>query len=131
MIVSITRLRLRSARFLVPFILYSLRSIRQAKRSDGNLSTDTLRDKQGAYWTRTVWRDEPSMRTFMMSGAHRQAMPKLLDWCDEAALVHWEQDSATVPEWADAHRRLVTQGRRSKVRQPSAAHDTLDFPPPR
>jgi len=90
-----------------------------------------MRDRHGAYWTRSLWRDAASMRSFMTSGAHQHAMPKLLDWCDEAALVHWDQDTAALPEWDEGHRRLVTHGRRSKVRHPSPAHDTLDYPPPR
>jgi len=131
MIISVTRLRLRSLRFLVPFIVYSFRSMRQVKRSPGNIDADAMRDQHGGFWTRSVWRDVESMRAFMTSGAHRQAMPKLLDWCDEAALVHWEQDTPALPEWDEAHRRLVTQGRRSKVRHPSPAHETLDVPVPR
>jgi len=131
MIISVTRLRLRSLRFLVPFIVYSFRSMRQVKRSPGNIAADAMRDQHGGFWTRSVWRDVESMRAFMTSGAHRQAMPKLLDWCDEAALVHWEQDTPALPEWDEAHRRLVTQGRRSKVRHPSPAHETLDVPVPR
>jgi len=131
MIISVTRLRLRSLRFLVPFIVYSFRSMRQVKRSPGNIAADAMRDQHGGFWTRSVWHDVESMRAFMTSGAHRQAMPKLLDWCDEAALVHWEQDTPALPEWDEAHRRLVTQGRRSKVRHPSPAHETLDVPVPR
>ena len=130
MLISVTRLRLRSFRFLLPFIVYSLRSMGQAKRSPGNLTADAMRGQDGSFWTRSVWQDIESMRAFMTSGAHKQVMPKLLDWCDEAALVHWEQDSATLPEWGEAHRRLVTQGRRSKVRHPSPAQETLDFPAP-
>ena len=130
MFVSITRLRLRSARFLLPFVVYALRSMRQAKRSPGNVVTDAMRDRQGGYWTRSVWRDEAAMRAFMMSGVHRRAMPKLLDWCDEAAVAHWEQESVTLPDWEEAHRRLVTQGRQSKVRHPSPGHETLDIPAP-
>jgi len=131
MTVSVTRLHLRSARFFLPFVVYALRSIRQAKRSQGNRAVDTVRDPRGGFWTRSVWADPASMRAFMMSGPHRQAMPKLLDWCDEAALVHWEQESAVLPAWDEAHRRLVTQGRPSKVRHPSAAHESLDYPEPR
>lgn len=70
------------------------------------------------------------MRTFMMGGAHRQAMPKLLDWCNEAALVHWEQDSAQLPAWDEGHRRLIAEGRRSKVRHPTPAQDALNYPAP-
>jgi hypothetical protein len=129
--VSVTRLRLRSARFLLPFIVYSLRSMRQAKRSPGNVAADAVRDPHRGFWTRSVWRDVESMRAFMTSGVHQQVMPKLLDWCDEAAVVHWEQEHADLPGWEDAHRRLVTQGRQSKVRHPSPAQATLDFPAPR
>jgi len=75
--------------------------------------------------------DVESMRAFMTSGVHKQVMPKLLDWCDEAAVVNWEQEGTGLPDWKEAHRRLVTQGRQSKVRHPSPAQATLDFPPPR
>jgi len=130
MTVSVTRLKLRSPRFLLPFIVYALRSARQAKRSSGSVATEVTRDRHGAFWTRSVWTDQASMRGFMMAGVHRTAMPKLLDWCDEASLVHWEQDHATLPEWDTAHRRLVSEGRPSKVRHPSPAHESLEFPPP-
>jgi hypothetical protein len=131
MVVSVTRLRLRSARFLLPFIVYSFRSMRQARRSAGNVAADAMRDEHGGFWTRSVWRDLDSMRAFMMSGAHKHAMRKLLEWCDEAALVHWEEERGVLPGWEDAHRRLVTDGRRSKVRHPSPGQEAYDFPAPR
>lgn len=130
MFLSVTRLRVRSPRYLLPFFWYSLRSAHQARRSPGNVATDLLRDRHGGYWTRSVWTDERSMRAFMTSGSHRGVMPRLLDWCSEAAVVHWEQESPTPPAWAEAHRRLVTEGRASKVRHPSAAQASLGYPPP-
>ena len=130
MYIAITRLRLRSVRYVIPFIVATMRSARQAKRSAGHVASDLLRDAHGAYWTRSVWDNEGSMRGFMTSGAHRQAMPKLLDWCNEAALVHWEQDSGQLPDWNEAHRRLIAQGRRSKVRYPAPAQETFDIPSP-
>src|SRR5215467_6613921 len=114
-VVSITRLRVRSWRYLVPFLYFALRSARQAKQSTGILHVSLLRDAQLTFWTRTVWTTEAAMKAFMMSGAHRQVMPHLLDWCDEAALVRWTQESDAEPEWSDAHRRLQQQGRPSKV----------------
>jgi hypothetical protein len=62
------------------------------------------------------------MKSYMLSGAHRQVMRRLLDWCDEAAVVHWVQESAQPPEWSEAHQRLQEQGRASKVNYPSADH---------
>jgi hypothetical protein len=67
----------------------------------------------------------------MMSGPHRQVMPRLLDWCDEAALVHWRQDTDRERDWYEAHQRLQQEGRLSKVRYPSLAHERFDIPRPR
>ena len=53
-----------------------------------------------------------------------------LDWCNEAALVHWEQGSAELPAWDEGHRRLIAEGRRSKVRHPTPAQDALNYPAP-
>ncbi len=80
-----------------------------------------MRDPGNAFWTVTAWEDEAAMRSFRGSGAHMKAMPKLLDWCDEASVAHWEQEGAELPLWSEAHRRMVAEGRLSKVRRPSAA----------
>ena len=119
--VSITRLRVRSWRYVPGFLIQSLRAALQAKRATGNLAVSVLRDADRAFWTRTVWRDEAAMRAFMQSGVHRQVMARLPEWCDEAALAHWVQDRDEPPSWADAHRRLQQEGRRSRVSQPSEA----------
>ncbi len=124
-VVSITRLRVRAWRFLPSFFVAALRSARQAARSEGNLETKLLRDANRVFWTATVWRDEPSMKAFMQAAPHGAAMRRLLEWCDEAALVRWTQDDAAVPPWPEAHARMQRDGRRSKVHHPSAAHDAF------
>ena len=129
-IVSITRLRVRSWNFLVPFLFYALRSSRQAKRSPGNLAVSLLRDRDRTFWTRTVWTTESAMKNFMLAEPHRRAMRKLLEWCDEASLVRWEQPDNSEPEWHEAHRRLQSEGRRSKVNHPSPAHENFQIRPP-
>ena len=58
-------------------------------------------------------------------------MAKLVNWCDEASVVHWNQESRTLPGWHEAHRRMVTEGRRSKVNHPSSAHEAYKIPPPK
>jgi len=57
-------------------------------------------------------------------------MPRLLEWCDEASIVHWLQESAELPSWDEAHRRIQQEGRRSKVNHPSAAHLAYEIPSP-
>ena len=93
----------------------------QAQRADGCLGVTVRRTKGAVYWTMTVWRDDAALRAFMLSGAHRQAMPKLIKWCDEASLAHWQQDTDTLPAWDEGERRLATEGRLSKVAHPSPA----------
>lgn len=130
-IVSITRLRVRSWLYLAPFLFYALRSSRQAKHSPGNLAVSLLRDIDLTFWSCTVWTAESTMKGFMLAGVHRNAMQKPLEWCDEAALVRWEQESDQQPTWDEAHRNLQAQGRRSKVSHPSRAHESFKIRPPR
>jgi len=129
--VSITRLRVRSWRSLPSFFIQTFRSARQAKVAPGNLAVSVLRDAHLAFWTRTVWSEEAAMRSFMLSGAHRGGMPRLVEWCDEAAVAHWTQDAREPPSWPESHRRLQQQGRRSKVNHPSGAQLRFEIPEPR
>jgi hypothetical protein len=106
--------------YLPQFIWYSLRSARQAERARGFLGGRIAREAGNAFWTVTAWTDEAAMREYRGSGAHQKAMPKLLDWCDEASIVHWQQPSAELPDWQESYRRMVAEGRSSKVNHPSA-----------
>jgi hypothetical protein len=118
-LIAVTRLRLRSSRYLVPFLWYAIRSQRQARRAEGNLGTD-VRHAKGAFWTLTVWRDRAAMRAYMLAGAHRVVMPRLQTWCDEASVADWEHDAP--PPWAEAETHLAQHGRVSAVKYPSPAH---------
>ena len=71
------------------------------------------------------------MKAFMLAMPHRKAMEKLAEWCDEAAVVHWTQENAELPGWHEAHRRLVVEGRRSKVKHASAEHEAYRIAPPK
>lgn len=129
--ISITRLRVRSWRYLPMFAFYAFESAREASRAQGNLTTALLRDRRNTYWTGTVWTSDAAMKDFMLSGSHRQAMPKLLEWCDEAAIVHWTQETPELPPWQEACVRLQLEGRKSKVNHPSPTHIAHKFPEPR
>jgi hypothetical protein len=54
-----------------------------------------------------------------------------MHWCDEASVARWTQDSAELPNWQEAHRRMQAEGRPSKVSFPSAAHQQFQIPPPK
>ena len=129
--VSITRLRVRSWRFMPGFAVYTFRSVRQARAAAGNLATRLLADRRNTFWTATAWASEAAMREFMLAGAHGKAMRKLLEWCDEAAVVHWNQEGAQLPTWQEAWTQLQREGRKSKVLYPAPAHLAQQFAPPR
>ena len=97
-IVSVTRLHLRSVRFLPAFFWYSNKSARQAKKTAGNLGVNLRKTNGLAFWT----------------------MQKLPYWCDEAAFADWEQDSSQRPSWEEAAQRLGASGRLARVLYPSA-----------
>ena len=90
-----------------------------------------MREAGNVFWTLTVWSDAKAMEKYRTADAHRAAMPKLLNWCDEASLGHWTQDSADVPTWSEAHERMVREGRASKVNHPTARHVAHELPAPR
>jgi hypothetical protein len=119
-LISVTRLRVRSRRFLLPFFWYTLRSFRQARESPGNLGVK-LRKNQGlAFWTLTLWNNEEAMRAFRDGSPHREAMRKLAYWCDEASFAHWNQDSGeTFYPWNLAAQRLQANGKLGRVLHPS------------
>ncbi len=130
-VISITRVRVRSWRFLPAFFLSVMRVGRQAAAAQGNLAVRIFADKHNTFWTATSWNSEAEMRAFMLAQPHGPAMRKLLNWCDESSLVRWTQAEATLPEWAVAHRRLIAEGRPSKVNYPTAAHTAHTPAPPK
>jgi hypothetical protein len=118
--ISVTRLRIRRKRYLPAFFLHFFLSKRQLRRSDGFVEGYTALGRGFVFWTVTAWRDEQSMRAYRRVDAHLRAMPKLMDWCDEAAVATL-QDAVEPPEPAEAAGRLQLDGRISKVRFPSPA----------
>jgi hypothetical protein len=128
--ISVTRLRVRSIVYLPQFFWYTIRSIRQAERSSGFLGGGLLRNSKNVFWTVTAWKDEVAMNAYRTGGAHRRAMPKLIHWCDEAAVLHWTQESAEIPIWQELHRRMVEEGRLSKVNHPSPDQASKHIPAP-
>lgn len=131
MFVSLTRLRVRSFRFLPAFVMHTYRSLRQVKRAVGFKGGALLADRRWTFWTMTVWDSQESMRRYMTAGSHRTAMPHLLDWCDEASVVHWDQPGVSLPSWIEADKLMREKGRPSKVRNPSPQHATLSYRVPR
>ena len=121
MLAAVTRLQLRSWRFLIPFMIHASRSQKQAARSAGCLGVATRKTRGLAFWTLTMWESDATLRTFLSAKPHRDAMPKLSPWCDEAAAYHWQVETRELPSWDVAGQKLLQQGRLLRVRHPSQA----------
>ena len=129
-VIVFTRLRLKDASLTDEFFTDALAAIEQAQKADGNLGVGALADANNAWWTVTSWGERRQMRSYVGGEPHRTIMSHLDRYCDEATFVDWEQDSPDLPDWPTGWRRLVDGGTAGQLSQPSAAHQTRDFPAP-
>jgi hypothetical protein len=120
--VSITRLRVRNIFYLPLFMLHAMRTMMQAQRAEGVVGVDTRFEKNNVVWTKTVWADEKVMKDYRGSGAHQIAMRLLSTICSEASVARWQQEGMELPSWEEAHRRMLSEGKLSKVKYPSPLH---------
>ena len=104
-------------------------SVKELKSSSGLLNGKELIDKKLTFWTITIWEDEESMKRFRGSLSHRNAMQQLPKWCNEASYHHWVQEDNECPNWTTVSDKLFSEGKLSKVRNPSNAQITNQFPP--
>ena len=127
--VSVTRLRVKSLFFLISFMKANEASVKEIKVSKGLLKGKELIDKKLTFWTVTIWENEEFMKKFRGSIAHRNAMQQLPFWCNEASYHHWTQEDNEFPSWDTISKKLFSEGRLSKVRNPSKAQIENRFPP--
>ncbi len=120
--VSITRLRVRSILLMPLFALHAMRTMTQAQKAAGVLGVETRFEPGNVVWTKTIWQDEAAMKGYRNTGAHQIAMRLLADLCSEAAYARWQQPTPALPTWEEAHQRVLTEGKLSKVKHPSPLH---------
>lgn len=128
--VSVTRLHVRSPLHLPAFLWNVALTTWQSVNTPGFLGGKLLKDTNQTYWTMTAWEEAAAMKIYRNSGAHRNVMPRIQDWCDEAAVVHWQQEDSNLPDWEEAYRRMLANGFSTKLSQPSPAHLQRDIPKP-
>lgn len=127
--VSVTRLRVKSLFFLFSFMRANEASVKELKSSSGLLMGKELIEKKLTFWTITLWENEESMKRFRGSSSHKNAMKYLPKCCNEASYHHWVQEENEIPNWTTISDKLFSQGKLSKVRNPSNAQITNQFPP--
>ena len=130
-LISVTRLRLASARHLPRFVWLSWRAARQARRAPGFRGLRLLADRRLAFWTATAWADLASLKSYRAAGAHRAAMPAMAGWCDEGAVVRFNGRLDALDDWPALHACLLAEGEPTPLPRPSAAQVERDWAPPR
>ena len=122
-LISGTRFRIRSPLYLIMVGWHSYWSYKQLSRADGFLDSKFLRETNwSVFWSVTAWKNKSCMNCYKNIGAHRQAMPWLSLMCNEASLVHWEQEDATLPDWQTVRKRMLENGRFYNLSNPSKNH---------
>jgi hypothetical protein len=129
-VIVVTRLRLKDPALFDDFFTDAVAAIEQAQKSDGNLGVDALADADNAWWSVSAWQERRPMQSYVRGEPHQTIRSKIDHYCDEATFVDWEQDSPDLPDWQTNWRHLVADGLAAVLTQPSAAHQTRDFPAP-
>lgn len=129
-LVSVTRLHLKSPMYVPAWLWHTAQSTWQIINTPGFVGGELVVDKYGGAWTLTMWKNEVAMHNYRNSGAHRQVMPFIQKWCDEAAVVHWEQADGNLPDMAQAMSYMVENGRFTRLSQPSSRHREQKIPAP-
>ena len=128
--VSVTRLRVRSLLFLPQFFCANEASVKALKKIPGYINGKELVDKGFTFWTVTIWDSVDAMKLFRNNDPHKSVMRKLPNWCDEAAYVHWTQETSDFPNWDEIYRRLLSEGKLTKVQHPSPQQAAMTYPAP-
>jgi hypothetical protein len=118
--ISITRLRIRSVRYLPVFLWTFYRTVADLRARPGFLAGRVAVERWFGFWTVTAWKDAAAIQAFRNEGIHLRAMGRLPEWCDEASVA--QGDFPELPDWPAAHAWMRDHGRASKVRRPSARH---------
>ena len=79
----------------------------------------------------TAWDGPRAMRIFRDGGAHATVMPLLAETGSEASYGDWWQDDATLPRWAEVHRRLAANPTFTPLSHPHRRTREVRIPAPR
>jgi hypothetical protein len=96
-VVSVTRFRLRSLRFLPFFTLHMNRTIAHTRKAEGFVAGAVRREAERAFWTMTVWRDEHAMRRTAPAAPTEKRRPISLSGATRLAFVIGPNTAANSP----------------------------------
>jgi heme-degrading monooxygenase HmoA len=126
-----TRMKVNRTRDVPAFFRTALAVAHQSQRSPG-FRGGAMRVEPGrTFWTLSAWEDAAAMSAFRDTGAHRDAVPALAGWADEAFFVAWSQPDGRIPRWSDLRGELPGRPVFADLDRPSDGHRRRDTPGPR
>jgi hypothetical protein len=102
-----TFLPLKSWRYMFSFQRLSSKVLKQIKESEGavNYAVKAYFLKKH-FWTLSIWKDNNSLRHFIMEEPHATAVRKFTGWAGEgSAFVEWTSPNNTI-YWPEASKKL-------------------------
>ncbi len=119
---SMTRLKLKSPRHLIPFWIYNEKVVWQVRKAEGFLRGRWLANYSLSMWTTTLWESQQVAKKFYLQGSHREAMTRLSKWSSEAVLCSQDINTTELPSWQKVGDELAHQGRFVAIEEPSFNH---------
>ena len=108
--VSVTGLQLKSIWYAPKFWRRTIPAFAQAEQAEGNVYCQT-KSRDGVHHTLTVWDSRESMRKFMFSGAHAQAMKILKEVANLETTKVYGYESDEIPTWEQALQEWDAHGK--------------------
>jgi hypothetical protein len=102
-----TFLPLKSRKYMIPFQLMTLKVLKQIKQTKGVINYAVKADfARKHFWTASIWENQDSLRSFMITEPHATAVKKFSEWSsDGSAFVEWTDRSDSI-NWTDALKKL-------------------------
>ncbi|MDQ5868809.1 MAG: hypothetical protein M3530_03670 [Thermoproteota archaeon] len=98
-----TFLPLKSWKYMIPFQQMTSKVLKQIKLSKGVVNYAVKADFRKKYfWTVSIWKDQDSLRRFVIAEPHATAIKKFTEWSgDDSAFAEWASQSDAI-DWAEA-----------------------------
>jgi heme-degrading monooxygenase HmoA len=121
-LVVATRMKVARARDVPAFFAMANAAARQSQRSPGFLGGRLRVERGRTFWTMSMWASGADMAAYRDSGVHREALPRLAGWAEEAFFTAWSAPDTDLPRWKDLREKLPGRPIFAELRNPTPAH---------
>jgi hypothetical protein len=128
---SMTRLKLRSPRYLPSFLIYNSQIVEEIRVSHGFLKGKQSATLNLSMWTATLWNSYVDLQRFYRTGSHAKVMSQIDMWSSEAASGNREVYSLDIPSWQSIGLFLTESGHFLNLKNPSHKHQERTIQAPR